>query len=426
MKTTRLKPPRRVIIRGRTFWQVTTPAPEGGRIRKTFRSRDDARIHFERAKVAVHQFGTASMALDEKERGDAVRALALLKPYGATLLDAAKDFAARAAAREGGKPLAEAVNAFLAAQERRGMAPRYIGDLRPRLARFLAAHPEASTASITTGAINDYLDGLALHPTTRNNVRRILAVFFSWCQSARLCQSNPAKDSDIAKAPARTPGVLTPQQFAAMLESAEAIIRPAVALAGFCGLRQAEIARLDWRDVDLAERVVILDAGTTKTASRRTVQVPLAALDWLAPLAKPSGPVMVAGIESRAAWDLCRMVAGFGPFETGSPEVREATAALSASDRKALRPWPSNALRHSAISFRLALSPEDAAAAYGIAAEAAHSITGIESVAFAAGNSPQVIKAHYLRLSKPTQARSWFGVKPAAAAANVIRLRKRA
>ena len=49
-KTTRLSQPRRIKIGGKAFWQVTAPSPEGGRIRKTFKEREDARIYHERAK----------------------------------------------------------------------------------------------------------------------------------------------------------------------------------------------------------------------------------------------------------------------------------------------------------------------------------------------------------------------------------------
>lgn len=426
MKTTKLKPPRRVRIRGKSFWRVEAPAPGGGRTRKTFASRDDARIFFERAKVAVQRFGAEAMALDDKTRADTLRALELLRPYGATILDAARDYAARAKARAGGKPLADAVKLFLADQKLRGLSLRYQNDLKLRLDRLTAALPEATTTSLDHKAINGFLSGLNLHATTANTFRRDINTFFAWCVDEELCQTNPAAKATIFKAAPEPVGVISAEQFAAMLESAEDCVRPAIVLGGFCMIRQAEIARLDWRDLDLQERVVTIEAGTAKTNSRRVVMMPLAAVRWLTPLAKEVGPVLTHDAESRAAWDLARMAAGFGPFKTSLMRVRDANAALTEEQRKALRPWPDNALRHSGISARILLSAKDAAEAFDVAPEAALSVTDIAAVAFQAGNSPKTIREHYLRLSKPEAARKWFAVLPPAEAENVTPYRKTA
>ena len=50
----------------------------------------------------------------------------------------------------------------------------------------------------------------------------------------------------------------------------------------FCGLRQAEITRLDWRAVDLASGILTVGAEIAKTSSRRTVEIPDNARAWLA------------------------------------------------------------------------------------------------------------------------------------------------
>ena len=414
MRSTRLKAPRRVVINGKSFWRVEAPAPGGGRIRKTFRDREDARIFHERAKVGLQRFGAAVMALDEKARADALRALEILAPHGASILDAARDYAARAEARKGGKPLAEAVTKFLEDKKDEGLSERYLNDMRLRLDRFTAALPKATTTSLDTPAINGFLRGLKLQAGTANTFRRDINTFFAWCVVENLCQTNPAAKATIFKTVPEPITAISDQQFATLLEKAEDCIRPAIVLGGFCALRQAEIARLDWRAIDLKERIVTLDAGATKTNSRRTVMMPLAAVGWLTPIKKESGPVLNQDAETRAAWDLVRLAAGFGPFKTSLLRVRKAIEAMSKDEQKALVPWPENALRHSAISARLALSAADAAAAFGIATEAALSVTDIAAVAYQAGNSPQIIREHYLRLLKPEAARKWFAIRPTA------------
>jgi hypothetical protein len=59
--------------------------------------------------------------------------------------------------------------------------------------------------------------------------------------------------------------------------------------------------------------------------------------------------------------------------------------------------WKQNALRHSFISYRLAL------------------LQDVNRVALEAGNSPQMIFRHYRELATPDQARSWFAIAPEAA-----------
>jgi hypothetical protein len=56
--------------------------------------------------------------------------------------------------------------------------------------------------------------------------------------------------------------------------------------------------------------------------------------------------------------------------------------------------WEANGLRHSYISYRLAILHDTA------------------RVALEAGNSPEVIFAHYRELVTPEEAEAWFNVRP--------------
>ncbi len=306
------------------------------------------------------------------------------------------------------KPLKDAIAAFTAAKADRSEA--YKRDLKGILGFLQSAMPEATTAGVDETDIKQLLEGL--HPVTANNRRRVLSVFFAWCMKQGWRADNPAAAVTVAKVTHETPEIIAPADLVAILAAAEASILPFIVLSAFGGLRRAEIARMDWRNIDLNEHRVTLDARTTKTNSRRAVPLPVVAVQWLAPVAKTAGPVFVDGPEARAAWDLARMAAGFGPFNTHMLAVQKATASLSEAERKALRPWPANALRHSAISYRLALPPVVAAEAFNVPQAAVATISGIEAVAYAAGNSPKVIRAHYDALGKPSAAAAWFNVAP--------------
>ncbi|MFZ4483346.1 MAG: site-specific integrase [Chthoniobacterales bacterium] len=386
---------KRVINHGTAVWMVDTRINGKGE-RKFFATKSEA--DGEAAEARIKRLNEGSAAVVNAE----------LASYGWSVAKAIEFALEHLRKASKAKPLKDAVEDFTAAKADKSDA--YKRDLKGILDAFKAAVPTATTASVTTDEINGFLAGL--HPVTANNRRRVLAVFFSWCVKRKLRTDNPAEGAEVAKETPGTPGVLTPDELAAMLSAAEARILPSIVLGAFAGLRQAEIKRLDWRNVDLAEGVVTLDAGTTKTNSRRAVRLPAAAVAWLTDVAENHGPIFTTSPETRAAWDLARMAAGFGPFKTSLQAVRQATATLTPTERKALRPWPENALRHSAISYRLALRPEAAADAFKVAPTATDAVIGIGAVAYASGNSPKMIREHYDALCKPSAAAAWFSVSP--------------
>jgi integrase len=398
MKKTKLSTPRRVKIGGKTFWQVTAPAPEGGRIRKTFKDREDARIYHERAKVQLAKFGTAAM-IDDRTRTDAARAAEILAGTGKTIVDAARFLRDHLRRMEGGKPLGGAIMEFLRSKTKEGVSKRHLGDLRTRLAKFCEAMPEtATTASVTTPNIDAFLDLLGTSNQTCNGYRTVFRTFFGWCRAQGLASVNPVEAAKTFKVVPLAPGILTPEEAATLLTACDPSILPGLVIGMFCGLRQAEISRLDWRAIDLSSGIVTVGAGIAKTSSRRTVEIPENALAWLTPYAMDSGPVWPAGEEARNLWNLARIEAGFGPFFSTRTAVNEAQ-----EGREDLRPWPDNALRHSAISYRLALTRD------------------LPRVATEAGNSPAIVQRHYAELVKPDAAKKFFAILPREAA-NVIRL----
>jgi integrase len=62
----------------------------------------------------------------------------------------------------------------------------------------------------------------------------------------------------------------------------------ALAIAAFAGLRLAEVSRLDWRDVRLSEKLIVVSAENAKTAARRLVPISDNLAAWLTPHAKRS------------------------------------------------------------------------------------------------------------------------------------------
>ena len=120
------------------------------------------------------------------------------------------------------------------------------------------------------------------------------------------------------------------------------------------------------------QRVVVIDAQQTKTASRRVIPLPNNAIAWIAPL-----------IPSAASGQISR----HNHADYTSKHLAETAQTLGI-------PWVRNGLRHSWCSYRLAVTKN--------AALTAHE----------AGNSPQILHRHYNELVTQKEAEQWFSVTP--------------
>ncbi|HOK76430.1 MAG TPA: site-specific integrase, partial [Verrucomicrobiota bacterium] len=153
---------------------------------------------------------------------------------------------------------------------------------------------------------------------------------------------------------------------------------PVLVLGAFCGLRSAEIERLEWADIDLQAGVVVVGADKSKTASRRVVPMPDNARIWLAPYAGRTGRVW-----PHEGWRMYRRV---------TETVRAAGVKPQA-----------NALRHSFATYKFALTGDAG------------------RVAGELGNSAGVLHRHYRNLAKPDEGKSFFELMPPGQA-NVVPL----
>jgi integrase len=162
-----------------------------------------------------------------------------------------------------------------------------------------------------------------------------------------------------------------------------------IVIGGFAGLRHSEIARLDWKDIDLEEgfiEVVPLE-GTKSDQRRRIVPVKANLKAFLLPLAKKSGKVV--SVEN-----------------TTKQLLKTATDTGDEKNEIAAMEWKHNALRHTYISARVAESGD------------------VPRVADEAGNSPYVIRTNYLKRMRPAAAAEWFAIMPTKKADNIVQLPK--
>jgi len=341
----------------------------------TITNEDFAR--FGEAQQVLRPLGT-EVHLAARAYAEALREL----PEGTTLIEAVRYFAARHPSAGARKLVPEVVEEYISDRLSAGVSDIHERDLRVRLGRFGEAF-QVPITSLTPALVNDYLKALTNVMTgkpasnrTRANHRALIVSLFNFARMQRYVSRDHAEEIAEVPKPKFLSGqveVYTAAEFSRLLLAADEDLRPALAIAGLAGLRVAEISRLDWRDVKLTERVIVVGDRIAKTASRRVVPICDALASWLAPSAREFGPVSPAEGEARGVGE----------------------ALINRWYRLASRAkvtWKRNALRHSFGSYRLAVTADFA------------------RVAAEMGNSPAIIHQHYKSLVTEAEGRAWFAV----------------
>jgi integrase len=364
--------PRRVKIKGATYWQVDfgSELRDGRRkrLRRTFASKEEAETFSRLKKVERTNRGTLGISLPERLRGEALEADRLLAPFGVSILDLARQYVQRMEQSERSETVGNALQMFLLAKKGDNLRPRYLEDLRDRLRRFADSFGERKLSDIAPVEIDNWLRGLGVAPLTRNSFHLRLSVFFEFARGRGWVQANLMKDVSKAKTTTKPPGILSPEQVARLLGSASEEMLPYWALGAFAGLRSGEIGRLEWRHIKWDERLIEVPALSSKTASRRLVTMPPNLLEWLNPYRSHQGPICGPGHYRRMIEDRRR-------------------AGLSS--------WPSNGLRHSFASYHLAMFKD----APALSLELGHV-------------RPQTVFAHYREVVTPGEAERFWKIAP--------------
>ena len=143
--------------------------------------------------------------------------------------------------------------------------------------RFLWQQGVDRPGRFTRPAVENYLSELAdqgRSPKTLHNHRSALASFCRFLLDRGVLTADPCRSIRLAPLEQKLPRYLKPDELTTVLRIArERGIWPEVCLALCTGLRLGELIRLQWSDVDLARRVLVV----RKSKSRRPRSVPLSA-----------------------------------------------------------------------------------------------------------------------------------------------------
>jgi integrase len=324
--------------------------------------------------------GREAIGLSQRVLSDFITARNKLAGYGESINDAVAfrvDHLERVLRCK--TTVAQLADEVVETKRKDGRAKKYIKGLRQYLSRFCNDFGSRSIATITVEELDNWLRALPFSPKSRANYRANVGVMFSYAEARGLLDSNPIARTARPKLVDKAPEIFPVDELQALLEAArkqEPEVLPMLAIGAFAGLRDAEIRRLDWSEVDLVRGHIEVTALKSKTARRRIVPIQSNLLEWLGPYAAMTGPVVPSDERAKLA------------------RVRKAAS---------LTRWPKNGLRHSFASYRMAATNNAAT----VAAELGHS-------------TAHLLYNTYRELVHPDEAARYWKVCPSTKAENVV------
>ncbi len=372
------------VNRGKAMYQLAYYAA-GRRVQKNFADKAEAKRVAKQILGGLTNDAEAVEAMATPELESLIAARRVLAPSYA--LHVAVEEHAQAVSKLGKASLREAVEFFLRhnradvprltlaeiaeqfakSREQSGLSAHYVSQCRKIVGDLAKAFPGKMLPDLKTTELDAWLGGLPFAAKTKNGMRIILVACGNWAEgrSYLVRGGSPFPAMVRYKETKSSVSIFTPENIAILLNNADVTLRPFLALGAFAGLRMAELQRLDWKEIDLDRGFITVDASKAKTRQRRLVPISDNLKLWLTPCKQASGSVCLHQRPQIAAARLCE------GFE-----------------------WQENGLRHSFISYRLAILHDTA------------------RVALEAGNSPEVIFGHYRELVTPDAAAAWFALRP--------------
>jgi integrase len=351
-----------------------------GKGRQFFNTRAEADAECLRQKTLLERHSREAVGLSQRVMSEVIAARDKLAEYGKTLRDAVEFYVDHLErVRRCKISVAQLAEEVLEAKRKDGRSAKYIYMLRLYFKRFCQDFGNRLIADITVEEVDTWLRDLPGSPKTRADYRANIGVLFSHAAQRRIIDFNPVAFTAKPKLIDRPPEIFAVDELRALLEAAqrtEPSVVPMLAIGAFAGLRDAEIKRLEWNEVDLARGNIEVKAAKAKSARRRLV---------------PMQPNLAAWLRSYSG--LARLVVPDGA--RGKLErVRKAAG---------LTRWPKNGLRHSFSSYRLAAIHD----APRVASELGHT-------------TPQLLYNTYRELVLPEEAERYWKIAPAAEVGNLV------
>ena len=225
-------------------------------------------VRFERARRFLSPWG---MKIDEATM-EYVQARQLLSDV--SIMDAAKFYRGFFPVNNDNRNVRDLVDEFIEFKEP-VCSPSYIKDLRNRLGRFAEAL-QCPLVMLTPAKMKAYFDSFnETSARNYNNTRGAIGTFLKYCQRREYLPGDIdlLKKIDVRKEVREEVKIFSPDEYTRMLKGASSELLPMLVLGGLCGLRTAEIRRLDWSRIDWHEKYVGVPGRVAKTGERRIAPI---------------------------------------------------------------------------------------------------------------------------------------------------------
>lgn len=374
------------------FSEFTLSWKEGGRRRRRSLScMDEARLIAQQITVRLTNGWTVGDEASKRDLELLEHCEGLARQFGSSLSVAVEEWAsARKIAGEVSiadalkghmasltnltavKSIRQVAAEFVESRRIRGTSKIYVRNCKAHTDRF-AEKVGGNIADVTVVEINKFLAGLkTLGPESKNGHRRTLVTMFGFAQRQGYLhpdKKTAASLSETFKVPETEILIFTPEEMLKLLLASHARMLPMMAIGAFCGVRSAEIRRLCWEDIKWDRSHIEIVGRKAKTAARRIVPLAENLKAWLAPWRQETGPIVSLADPSGSLNDIA--------IKAGIPGG-----------------WRQNGLRHSFISYRVALTGD------------------VNRTALESGNSAKMIFRHYREVVDEVAAKDWFSLLP--------------
>lgn len=404
-------------VNGATYEQYVLAYSMGNkRVTRKFADMELAKTEADLVVTKMANGETDALKLTSLDRAAYVEAINLLEPHnirlntavadyvdgikrlpsGTTLRDAISFFLQRGPAGITQKTVQQIVDEMVAAKQNARRSFVHVKDLAGRLNRFAGAF-QMDLGQVTGPMVQDYLNGLGdvSGRTQINHLRHIISLF-NFAIKRRYLPKDAKDELEVVEWPDEEEGeikIFSPHELRLFLANARPEMIPWLTIAAFAGIRSAELQRLSWSEIHIDERFIEIKAAKAKTASRRLAPITDNLAAWLTPYAQQSGQVAPF---ANMAKQIVRLIED---VNAALKKNAEADGADPHSVQKV--GWKRNGLRHSFVSYRLAI------------------IKDVAQIALEAGNSPTMVFKNYRQVVTEAEAQRWYSIVPEAKA-NIV------
>lgn len=334
---------------------------DGVRKMPTFPTEAKAEAERQRLLRLARRHGETAVELSADEMNEFMALRTRVTEAGATMHEAVEFFIQHGRVVREPLSFERLAELYIDSREKLNRAARTIESIASSLGSLRRAlRPAQMAHEITTRDIERWLASNDWEPKTQSNNLGFASACFTWGMKKQGCvRVNPCVGIEIEAEPQREITTLSVLDVRALLQAAQddAEMMGYVVLGCYCGVRPRELEHLDTRHLNLREKTLIVLGKTAKTRSRRVVDIPDNAVQWLRSVRLPVGKL--CGKNWHERWRVFRRRCGWSVGAVDAKGHRGALRAVAERVPVTRGEWPEDVMRHTFASYHYALFQDE-------------------------------------------------------------------